>query len=148
METNARRPAPHLRPAESATGRLAVVLGVGLAAFGLLGFVATGFAPLFGGGGTLAALHLDPLQNLLHLLIGAQLAGAARSGAAARPLPWLLAASGSALPLALPSAHLVVTVLPQLAVTALALTVAARSHRHRSPVHPKMRYNSLQGPSS
>jgi peptidoglycan/LPS O-acetylase OafA/YrhL len=148
VETGAGHPAPHLHPAESATARLAVVLGVGLAAFGLLGFVATGFAPLLGGGGgPLAALHLDPLQNLLHLLIGAKLAGAARSGAATRPLPWLLAATGSALPLVLPSAHLV-TVIPHLAVTALALTVAASSHRHRSPVRPAMRYNSLQGPSS
>jgi fucose 4-O-acetylase-like acetyltransferase len=137
-------PKPH--PAETAVGRLAVVLGVVLAAVGLLGFVATGFTPLLGGGGgPLGMLHLDPVQDLLHLLIGAQLAWAARSGAAARPLPWLLAAAGSALPLARPSPHLV-TLIPHLAVIGFALGVAARSHR--SPARAAMRYNSLQRPSS
>jgi fucose 4-O-acetylase-like acetyltransferase len=110
---------------ETPVGRLAVVGGVVLAALGLLGFVVTGFAPLLGArSGPFPALHLDPLQNLLHLLVGAQLASAARAGATARPGPWVLAAAGSAVPLALPSAG-AVTLTLHLSFTVLALMVAA-----------------------
>jgi Acyltransferase family/Prokaryotic phospholipase A2 len=146
-----RAPAPGSSPAalapESPLSRLAVVLGVVLAASGLLGFVVTGFAPLLGAaaGGPFPALHLDPLQNLLHLVVGAQLASAARTGAAARPGPWLLAAAGSALPLAMPSAG-PVTLILHLSFTALALLVAAT--RRRRPSGVSMRYNSLRRSSS
>ena len=78
----------------------------------------------------LLVLRVDPLQNVLHLVVGAAL-GAARTGATDHPRPWLLAAAGSALPLALPSAGPVGAIL-HLAVAALALTVAA-SRRQRPP---------------
>jgi peptidoglycan/LPS O-acetylase OafA/YrhL len=127
------RPAsPRARPPETPAARLAAVLGVVLVTLGLLGFVASGFTPLLDPGGSpLLVLRVDPLQNLLHLAVGAALLGAARAGTADRPRPWLLAAAGGALPLALPSAEPVGVVL-HLAVAALALTMAAT--RRRWPV--------------
>ncbi|HEX5878772.1 MAG TPA: phospholipase A2 [Actinomycetota bacterium] len=121
-----RRPAGFpTRTLETRTGRVAAVLGVVLVTLGLLGFVASGFTPLLDPHGSpLLVLRVDPLQNLLHLVVGAALLGAARTGATDYPRPWLLAAVGSALPLALPSAAPVGVVL-HLAVAALALTVAA-----------------------
>ena len=108
------------------------MLGVVLVTLGLLGFVASGFTPLLDPHGSLLlVLRVDPLQNALHLVAGAALLGAARTGATDHPRPWLLAAVGSALPLALPSAAPVGIVL-HLAVTALALTVAAT--RRQRPV--------------
>jgi len=118
------------RAVETPAGRLAVVLGVAFATLGLLGFVASGFTPLLDADGSpLLVLRVDPLQNLVHLAVGASLVGAARAGATDRPRPWLLAAAGSALPLAAPSADLVVVVL-HAAVVALALTMAATRRRH------------------
>jgi hypothetical protein len=139
-----RRPASRTTPApETPAGRLAAVLGVALVTLGLLGFVASGFTPLLDPGGSpLLLLRVDPLQNLVHLLVGAALLGAARAGAADRPRPWLLAAAGGALPLALPSAAPVGVIL-HLAVAALALTMAA-TRRHgearrgrRRRAHPR-----------
>jgi len=121
------------RSGETRVGRLAVVLGLVLATLGLLGFVASGFAPLFGSaGGRLLVLHVDPWQNLVHLVVGAYLAGAAGGGASGRATPWLLVAAGSALPLAAPSADLVSLVV-HLLVVALALTVAATRRRPAVP---------------
>ena len=118
------------RAVETPAGRLAVILGVAFATLGLLGFVASGFTPLLDPDGSpLLVLRVDPLQNLVHLAVGASLVGAARAGATARPRPWLLAAAGSALPLAAPSADLVVVVL-HAAVAALALTMATTRRRH------------------
>jgi hypothetical protein len=104
---------------------LALVLGI----LGLLGFVVTGFTPLLDpDGGTLLVLSVDPLQNLLHLLVAVHLAGAAGAGATARPLPWLLATAASALPLAAPAADPTSVVL-HATVAGLALTVAATRRR-------------------
>jgi hypothetical protein len=129
---------------ETAVGRLAVIVGLVLAASGLLGFVVTGFAPALGsGGGAFAALHLDPLQNLVHLVVGAQLAAAAGTGASARPGPWLLLAAGCALPAVLPAAG-AVTLTFHLSLMVLALLVAATRPR---PSGVAMRYNSLRRPS-
>jgi hypothetical protein len=120
-----RRPAGSTaRPLETRTGRVAAVLGVVLVALGLLGFVASGFTPLLDPHGSpLLVLRVDPLQNALHLAVGAMLLGAARTGATHHPRPWLLTATGSVLPLALPSAAPAGVAL-HLAVAALALTVA------------------------
>ena len=129
-----RRPAgTPARTLETRTGRVAAVLGVVLVTLGLLGFVASGFTPLLDlHGSPLLILRVDPLQNLLHLVVGAALLGAARSGATDHPRPWLLAAAGSALPLALPSAAPVGVVL-HLAVAVLALTVATTRRQRPSP---------------
>jgi hypothetical protein len=120
------RPAPSGRRAvETPAGRLAAVLGVALATLGLLGFVASGFTPLLDPGGSpLLVLRVDPLQNLAHLAVGAWLVAAARAGVTNRPRPWLLAAAGSALPLAAPAADPLAIAL-HVAVATLALAVAA-----------------------
>jgi len=127
-----RAPAAARRPAETPAGRLAVVLGLVLATLGLLGFVASGFAPLFpAAGGRLLVLQVDPLRNLVHLVVGAYLAGAARRGAVERPLPWLLAAAGTALALPLPPVDPAGVGL-QLALTSLALAMAVTRRRGRA----------------
>ena len=133
-----RRPAGSAaRTLETRTGRVAAVLGVVLVTLGLLGFVASGFTPLLDPDGSpLLVLRVDPLQNLLHLMVGATLLGAARTGATDHPRPWLLAAAGSALPLALPPAAPVGVVL-HLAVAALALTVAATRRERPALREPK-----------
>jgi Domain of unknown function (DUF4383) len=121
----ARPTAASERAVETSAGRLAAVLGVALATLGLLGFVASGFTPLLDPGGSpLLVLRVDPLQNLAHLAVGAWLLTAARAGAANRPRPWLLAAAGSALPLAAPSAD-PLTIALHAAVATLALATAA-----------------------
>jgi peptidoglycan/LPS O-acetylase OafA/YrhL len=112
-------------PVETPTGRLAVVLGLSAATLGLLGFTATGFTPLVDPRGhLLLILPVDPLQNLVHLVTGAYLAWVARVGRTDRPLPWLLTAAASTLPLALPGAG-PVTIVLHATVAVLALTVAA-----------------------
>jgi fucose 4-O-acetylase-like acetyltransferase len=113
------------RTVEAPSGRLAVVLGLVLAALGLLGFTATGFTPLVDPNGTmLLILPVDPLANLVHLVVGAYLARAAHAGATNRPLPWLVTAAGSALALTMPTAGPVTAVF-HAAVAVLALTIAA-----------------------
>jgi fucose 4-O-acetylase-like acetyltransferase len=114
---------------ETPTGRLAVVLGVVLATLGLLGFTATGFTPLFDPEGTrLLILHVDPLQNLVHLVAGVYLARAARAALTERPLPWLLTAVGSALPLAMPTTG-PVTIVVHATVVVLALIIGRRARQ-------------------
>jgi Domain of unknown function (DUF4383) len=129
-----RRPAGSpVRTLETFTGRVAAVLGVVLVTLGLLGFVVSGFTPLLDPHGSpLLVLRVDPLQNLLHLVVGAALLGAARTGATDHPRPWLLAAAGSTVPLVLPSAEPVGVVL-HLTVAALALTVATTRRRRPAP---------------
>jgi peptidoglycan/LPS O-acetylase OafA/YrhL len=117
------------RAVETAAGRLAAVLGAALATLGLLGFVASGFTPLLDPDGSpLLVLRVDPLTNLAHLAVGAWLVAAARAGTATRPRPWLLAAAGSALPLAAPAAG-PLTIALHAAVAALALATAASTRR-------------------
>ncbi|GGM45500.1 phospholipase [Longimycelium tulufanense] len=112
---------------ESAHGRLAAALGVGFAALGLLGFVATGFAagPQ---ARTVWFLDVDPMQNLLHLLLGVYLVRAARAGITGRPLPWLLGALASLPPLLLPNPAVVTQLLHggMLALAGLMLLVPRR----------------------
>jgi hypothetical protein len=65
-----------------------------LVTFGILGFVVGGVHPLLGArGGMLLAFRVDAAQSIIHLVLGALLLQAARTGAAVRPAPWLLAGS-------------------------------------------------------
>ncbi len=121
-----------------------MILGLGFATLGLLGFVVTGFAPLLGSSELLPFLHVDPLGNLLHLLVGMQLASASGSGATARPGPWVLTAAGSAVLLALPCAD-PLTLTLHATVAVLALAIAAT---RCGPSGVGMLYNSLRRPSS
>ncbi|HEV2778173.1 MAG TPA: phospholipase A2 [Actinophytocola sp.] len=78
------RPVPHL-------DAIAAAIGVAYGALGLLGFAVTGItgastAPsVFG-------LPLDPIANLIHLLLGWYLVHCVRIQTTARPWPWLLTA--------------------------------------------------------
>jgi acyltransferase-like protein len=70
---------------------IAAALGVGYAALGILGFAATGITgssqpP------TVFGLPLDPMGNLIHLLLGWYLLHCVRIQTSARPWPWLLTA--------------------------------------------------------
>ncbi|MBM7813060.1 acyltransferase family protein [Saccharothrix algeriensis] len=76
--------------------RLAATLGVGYGVLGVLGFVVTGFA---GAAGTLVVLKVDPLQNLIHLLLGWYLLHTARAGTCHGRRPWLLTALACVPPL-------------------------------------------------
>ncbi|MEU5694154.1 phospholipase A2 [Actinosynnema sp. NPDC020468] len=74
---------------ETHRARLAATLGVGYGVLGVLGFVVTGFA---GEPATLVVLDVDPMQNLIHLLLGWYLLHAARNGTCDGRRPWLLTA--------------------------------------------------------
>lgn len=73
---------------ESHRTRLATAMGVSFGTLGVLGFVVSGFL----GDGTLVLLPVDPLQNLIHLLLGWYLIHTARTGSCDTRLPWLLTA--------------------------------------------------------
>ncbi|CAL9334965.1 hypothetical protein SUDANB95_00147 [Actinosynnema sp. ALI-1.44] len=81
---------------ETHRARLAVTLGVGYCVLGVLGFVVTGFA---GAAGTLVVFRVDPLQNLIHLLLGWYLLHTARAGTCHGRRPWLLTALACVPPL-------------------------------------------------
>ncbi|MBB5955261.1 hypothetical protein FHS29_001831 [Saccharothrix tamanrassetensis] len=76
--------------------RLAATLGVGYGVLGVLGFVVTGFA---GAAGTLVVFQVDPLQNLIHLLLGWYLLHTARAGTCHGRRAWLLTALACVPPL-------------------------------------------------
>jgi hypothetical protein len=73
---------------ESHRTRLATGMGVVFGTLGVLGFVVGGFL----GDGMLVLLPVDPLQNLIHLLLGWYLIHTARTGSCDTRLPWLLTA--------------------------------------------------------
>jgi hypothetical protein len=84
--------------AECLPGRIAVLLGLAFATLGVLGFVRTGFGA-WRSDATLLLLHVDGLQNLIHLLLGVSLLHAAHAGATARRRLWLLTAAACLPPL-------------------------------------------------
>lgn len=82
---------PALEPAAAQLEALAAALGVAYAALGILGFTATGITgssqpP------TVFGLPLDPMGNLIHLLLGWYLLHCVRIQTSTRPGPWLLTA--------------------------------------------------------
>ncbi|QFZ23106.1 phospholipase A2 [Saccharothrix syringae] len=87
---------PPCRTRETHRTRLAVTLGVGYGALGVLGFVVTGFA---GEAATLVLFRVDPLQNLIHLLLGWYLLHTAHTGTCHARRPWLLTALACVPPL-------------------------------------------------
>jgi hypothetical protein len=85
---------PEPGPPDRFAGQLdavAAALGVAYGALGILGFAATGIT-----GSSqppaLLGLPLDPMGNLIHLLLGWYLLHCVRGGTSARPGPWLLTA--------------------------------------------------------
>ncbi|MBN6033953.1 phospholipase [Amycolatopsis sp. 195334CR] len=73
-------------------GRSAVVLGLGFAVMGLFGFALTQFGGQFG-------LVPDPIQNLVHLLLGVFLLHTQRIGTSDAPATWVLTALACVPPL-------------------------------------------------
>ncbi|WP_086662906.1 phospholipase A2 [Lentzea kentuckyensis] len=103
---------------ESHRTRLATGMGVVFGTLGVLGFVVSGFL----GDGMLVLLPVDPLQNVIHLLLGWYLIHTARTGSCDTRLPWLLTALACVPPmLALEPAQPVVV----LHVVAIGLAVLA-----------------------
>ncbi|WP_237048276.1 phospholipase A2 [Lentzea guizhouensis] len=80
---------------ESHRTRLATALGVSFGTLGVLGFVVAGFL----GEGVLVLLPVDPLQNMIHLLLGWYLIHTARTGSCDTRMPWLLTALACVPPL-------------------------------------------------
>ncbi|WP_020670772.1 phospholipase A2 [Amycolatopsis nigrescens] len=103
FERHAASPGPSLIGAQPA-GRLGallahagVVLGIGYATIGVFGFALT----RFGGetGATMLGLQLDPIQNLVQLLLGVFLLHAVRIGNGAAPSTWVVTALACVPPL-------------------------------------------------
>ncbi|MGW6933912.1 phospholipase A2 [Lentzea sp. NPDC054927] len=113
---------------ESHRTRLATGMGVVFGTLGVLGFVVSGFL----GDGVLVLLPVDPLQNLIHLLLGWYLIHTARTGSCDTRLPWLLTALACVPPmLALEPAPAVVVL--HFAAIGLAVLGAIPRSRPRTP---------------
>ncbi len=113
-------------------GQLAIVLGAFYGTLGVLGFVVTGFA----GSATLVVLPVDPLQNIIHVLLGWYLVHVAHAGARHPRLVWLLTAFACLPPLlAFDPAEAVApaVVLLHGGTIAVALTAVLVSSRGRAP---------------
>jgi len=130
-----RSPGFHWTSAESHRSRLAATLGVAFGAFGVLGFVATGFA---GTSATLIVLQVDPLQNLIHLLLGWYLLHMARAGTCHGRRSWLLAATACVPPLLVLEPNTLGVVLHVSTIALALLAAVAKQHpshqaEHREP---------------
>ncbi|NKE59142.1 hypothetical protein FXN61_20925 [Lentzea sp. PSKA42] len=113
---------------ESHRTRLATGMGVVFGTLGVLGFVVSGFL----GEGLLVLLPVDPLQNVIHLLLGWYLIHTARTGSCDTRLPWLLTALACVPPmLALDPAPAVVVL--HAAAIGLAVLAAIPRSRPRTP---------------
>ncbi|MEU7479058.1 phospholipase A2 [Lentzea sp. NPDC042327] len=113
---------------ESHRTRLATALGVSFGTLGVLGFVVAGFL----GAGVLVLLPVDPLQNVLHLLLGWYLIHTARTGSCDTRLPWLLTALACVPPLLALQPAPQVVVLHAVAIGCAVLAAIPRS-RPRTP---------------
>jgi hypothetical protein len=120
-------------PVESNRGRLAATVGVLYGALGVLGFVVTGFAGM-PGEGRLLVLPVDPVQNLIHLLLGWYLVHTARVGTSGHRLPWLLTALACLPALLTPGFSTVGVLLHGVTISVAALAAAARP-RAVQPAH-------------
>jgi hypothetical protein len=123
------------RTRETHRTRLAVTLGAGYGVLGVLGFVVTGFA---GEAGTLVVFKVDPLQNLIHLLLAWYLLHTAHAGTCHGRRPWLLTALACVPPLLVlePTGAMVALHGATIAVALVAAVPKqdqARAGEHRQP---------------
>jgi hypothetical protein len=77
---------------------LASALGVGYSVLGVLGFSVTGVTWEVGAP-SLVGVALDPLANLIHLMLGSYLLHSVRLGTTGKPWPWLLTAAACVPPI-------------------------------------------------
>lgn len=113
---------------ESHRTRLATAMGVVFGTLGVLGFVVSGFL----GDGMLVLLPVDPLQNVIHLLLGWYLIHTARTGSCDTRLPWLLTALACVPPMLALEPTPPVVVLHAVAIGLAVLAAIPRS-RPRTP---------------
>jgi hypothetical protein len=95
-----RRPRPVAVLSGPVTGvhALASAFGVGYSVLGVLGFAVTGVT-WQAGAPWLFGVALDPMANLIHLMLGGYLLHCVHIGTSGRPLPWLLAAAACVPPI-------------------------------------------------
>lgn len=122
--------------------RLAVTLGAGYGALGVLGFVVTGFA---GAGGTLVVFKVDPLQNLIHLLLAWYLLHSARAGTCHDRRPWLLTALACVPPLLVLEPTAAMVALHGATIVAALLAAIPKQDQARTAEHGQPR-PALQHP--
>ncbi|MGM1062925.1 hypothetical protein [Saccharothrix sp. Mg75] len=122
--------------------RLAATLGVGYGVLGVLGFVVTGFA---GTAGTLVVLKVDPLQNLIHLLLGWYLLHAAHTGTCHGRRPWLLTALACVPPLLVLEPTAPVVALHGATIAAALLAAIPKQDQQHAAEHRQPR-QALQHP--
>ncbi|MCE7006616.1 phospholipase [Kibdelosporangium philippinense] len=95
-----RRPRPVAALAGPVNGvqALACALGVGYATLGVLGFAVTGVT-WHVGAPALVGMALDPLANLIHLMLGGYLLHVVHTGKSGKTWPWLLTAAACVPPI-------------------------------------------------
>jgi hypothetical protein len=95
-----RRPRPVATLSRPVAGVHAVAsaLGVGYSVLGVLGFAVTGVT-WQAGSPWLFGVALDPLANLIHLMLGGYLLHCVHNGNSGRPWPWLLTAAACVPPI-------------------------------------------------
>ncbi|MDQ2587005.1 phospholipase A2 [Saccharothrix yanglingensis] len=130
------------RGRETHRTRLAATLGVGYGVLGVLGFVVTGFA---GAAGTLVVIEVDPLQNLIHLLLGWYLLHAAHTGACHGRKPWLLTALACVPPLLVLEPTAAVVALHGATIAAALLAAIPKQDQQHAAEHRQPR-QALQHP--
>ncbi|WP_238598731.1 phospholipase A2 [Saccharothrix sp. ALI-22-I] len=130
------------RTRETHRTRLAVTLGAGYGVLGVLGFVVTGFA---GAAGTLLVFKVDPLQNLIHLLLGWYLLHTAHAGTCHGRRPWLLTALACVPPLLVLEPTGAMVVLHGATIAAALLAAIPKQYQARTTEHRQPR-PALQHP--
>ncbi|MET0234578.1 MAG: phospholipase A2 [Kibdelosporangium sp.] len=128
-----RRPRPVLTLSAPVAGVevLACALGVGYATLGVLGFAVTGVT-WHVGAPTLFGMTLDPLANLIHLMLGGYLLHTVHAGHSARTWPWLLTGAACVPPILTTWSPLGAVVHSATVVVAVAVAVRVTTTRLRS----------------
>lgn len=92
------RPVAELPGPINGVRTLACALGVGYATLGVLGFAVTGVTWQVGAPAVFG-MALDPMANLIHLMLGGYLLHVVHSGKTGRTWPWLLTAAACVPPI-------------------------------------------------
>nr|CEL15211.1 hypothetical protein [Kibdelosporangium sp. MJ126-NF4]CTQ95746.1 hypothetical protein [Kibdelosporangium sp. MJ126-NF4] len=92
------RPVAELLGPVDGVHTLACALGVGYATLGVLGFAVTGVTWQVGAPAVFG-MALDPMANLIHLMLGGYLLHVVHSGKAGKTWPWLLTATACVPPI-------------------------------------------------
>ncbi|MPZ84442.1 MAG: hypothetical protein GEV28_30260 [Actinophytocola sp.] len=114
----------------------AAALGVAFGTVGVLGFAVTGLSG-WTQTSTLLGLPIDPMANLIHLLVGWYLVHCVHLQTSSRPSPWLVTAIACVPPMITTMSGVGTIVHGAVMVAALAVAVVcAQPTRARAPAHP------------